>query len=141
LNKNSAYINGKFMRLLPFLFTRSADTHVDLSLTAATINLNNFNFQKDIASSASKKTVAQKQETANHIAEIIDLLIDRFELNFILHADKVLYKHFVATDVESELTYANDFVRFRKTSMKSSGGTFSFTGDITKLTQPRHEVN
>ena len=141
LNKNTAYVNGAFIQLIPFLFTSLAATHVDLSLTAATINLNNFNFQKDTASALPEKTAAQKEVTNNHIADLINQLIDRVELNFNLHADTVLYKHFIATDVQSELTYANDFVHFKNTSMKAAGGIFSFTGNMTKLTQPRHEVD
>src|SRR6185295_18487048 len=90
LNKNSAYVNGTFIQLIPFLFTSLVNTHVDLSLTAATINLNNFNFQKDTTSAIPKKNAAQKEVTNNRIAEVINQLIDRFELNFKLHADTVL---------------------------------------------------
>lgn len=140
LNNNSAYISGSFDQLIPFLFTSLAATRGDLSLTAGTINLNNFNFQKDTSFTV-KKTPAQKEVNNNRIAALIDMMIDRFELNFKLHADTVKYKYFIATGVQSELIYTNDFVRFKNTELNTAGGTFSFSGELTKLSQPRHEVD
>lgn len=140
LNNNSAYVNGSFRQLIPFLFTSLAAARGDLSLTAGTIDLNNFNFQKDTTLKV-KKTAAQKEVSNNKIAALIDLIINRFELNFKLHADTVLYKHFVATGVQSEVIYSNDFVRFKNTELKSAGGTFSFSGEISKLSEPRPEVD
>lgn len=139
LNDNSAYVNGSFVQFIPSLFSNTASAKGDFSLTAATIDLNSFNFQNDTISFP-KKNPPTKAETTNRVASALDMMIDRFELNFSLHADTVLYKHFAATGVQSELIYASDYVHFKNTEMKASGGTFSFAGDITKMAGLNHEV-
>jgi len=126
---NKVKINAVVRNMINLLMKDPSKLFVDADISIPSLDLYTF---KTMLGTRKKKIISAKARFAR-LAESIDHFMDDCSISSRIHAAKVKYRDFVATDLEASLAMNANKWNLQKVELKNSDGVFSLNGTLTSL--------
>ncbi len=130
LNGNKLKANGQLNRLIPFLFSPGQGVKVDLNVEGETFSLDSFSAP---AKHKDKKVAVEGAPEPNALSKTLNTILDSTEVDFKLSVDELIYRDFVAQNLEASVELDKDHLELRDTYMQLGDGEFYLGGQISGL--------
>jgi hypothetical protein len=138
LNTNPMHISGKVDNFLPLVLYGKDKINAQVKMHLPSLNFNDFKSPGTLRKTGllKEKEIKSKKETQKLLAQKIDALINNFECQLMLEADRVSYKNFVASQVKGNVVLEENAIQLQSVSMHHADGNFTVYGQITDMSQP-----
>ena len=135
---NKIIMDGEAKNLLTLINTEPNKAIINWNIYSPSLNLSSFTYllksRKKITNSPSHKSKLSK------LAASIDAVLAQGSLHVNLHADRLLYKKFEATNAIANVTLLQDSYVINNVSMDQAGGHVHLTGSLVLLTENYHQA-
>lgn len=135
---NKIIMNGEAKNLLTLINTEPNKAIINWNIYSPSLNLSSFTYllksRKKVTNSPSRKSKLSK------LASSIDAVLAQGSLHINLHADRLLYKKFEATNAIANVTLLQDSYAINNVSMDHAGGHVHLNGSLVLLTENYHQA-
>ncbi len=128
LGKSILHMNCDIQHFLNFYYTDPEKIEVNLQLKSPQLQLNEF-----IPFLGPRQKIKRKTSQKNTLKAASDQLADVLEasrINLRLNVDKAIYKRFVASGLQSDISLIGDGVFIRQFKVNHAGGQLQLTGQL-----------
>jgi len=128
LGKSILNMNCSIQNFLNFYYTDPEKILVNLKLSSPTLSLSEF-----MSFLGPRKAIKKKPVNKNSVAEVADQLasvLEASKVNIDLKVNRAIYKRFVATNLNANISMLSDGIYFNKINISHSGGSLNLNGNI-----------
>ncbi len=127
-------MNGEAKNLLTLMNTQPNQATIDWNIYTPSLNLSSFTYLLK-----TRKSSGHVKSHTNKINNIDDVL-DEGSLHVKLHADKLSYKKFFATNTLADVLLMQNDYKINKVSMESAGGHVNLNGSLISQKENYHRA-
>ena len=125
---NKIVMDGEAKNLLSLINSEPNKANIDWNIYSPSLNLSSFIYLLRPGKNASATTSHKRNE--NSVATNIDNVLEQGRLHANLHAEKLLYKKFEATNAIANILLLPDRYIINNVSMEHAGGRISLNGAV-----------
>lgn len=131
LGKSVLHMNCSIQNFLNFYYTDPEKIIVNLKMTSPTLSLSEF-----IGFLGPRKAIKRKpvvKNAANEVANQLAAVLEASRVNIQLNVNKAIYKRFVSTKLNANISMLGDGIYFNKISISHAGGSLNLSGNIKQF--------
>lgn len=127
-------MNGEAKNLLTLMNTQPNKATIDWNIYTPSVDLSSFTYL------LKKRKSSGKVKTHKNKMNNIDDVLDEGSLHVKLHADKLTYKKFFATNTVADVLLMQDDYKINNASMESAGGKINMDGSLILQRDNYHQA-
>ena len=135
---NKLVMQGEAKNLLTLINTEPTMARIVWNVYSPYLNLNNFTSL--LKSKKQTTVVAKKSPKLNTVSRKLDQVLQQGSLSVNVKADKLLYKKFMATNVNANLALLEQSYTLNNVSMDNSGGHVNLSGSLITEKNNYHQA-
>ena len=137
--KSTIMVSAESKNFISLYRNRPGDIVIDATVLSDKIDLNEF---QTFLQKRSRVSAEQNQTKGNQMPDFVDEALDVSKTNVDIKVKEVIYKKFVAKDINAKITLLQDGINFHNVSLRQSGGLINMTGafSASDTLHPRFQI-
>lgn len=122
---SSLQMEGSIRNFLNFFYTDPRKMLLDWNVRSPQINLSQF-----MSFLGRRKSAVSSRGSSNRFSTQLDRMLNEASVQMNMKVDKVIYKKFVAHNVQSNITLTEQGININNVSLRHAGGSLTMNGGI-----------
>jgi hypothetical protein len=137
--KSEIRVSAESKNFISLYRNRPGDIVIDATVMSNKIDLNEF---QTFLQKRARVPAKDKAEQGSKMPDFVDEALDVSRTNLNIMVKEVIYKKFVAKDINAKITLLQDGINFQNVSLRQSGGLINMTGafSASDTLHPRFQI-